>query len=68
MKFYKIVATLFICICCINTLYAQSSHIEASLKSKYDLVQYHNECGGWYFISDNKTGQPSYGFADKNEM
>lgn len=66
MKLYKIVAILFIYICCINNLYAQSSHIEASLKSKYDLVQYHNECGGWYFISDNKTGQPSYGFADKN--
>lgn len=48
---------------CVPAL-AQNTGVENKLKSKYSLVQYHNECGGWYFISYNQSGQQLYGFAD----
>lgn len=36
----------------------------STLQAKYSLVQYHPECGGWYFLSYQKDGQTLYGFAD----
>ncbi len=43
---------------------AQNPNVENNLKQKYALVQYHPECGGWYFLSYNVNGTPMYGFAD----
>lgn len=43
---------------------AQNPEVESRLKMRYPLVQYHQECGGWYFLSYNSAGQPMYGFAD----
>lgn len=45
-------------------LSAQNPEVEGRLKNKYALVQYHSECGGWYFLSYNRQGQQMYGFAD----
>lgn len=45
---------------------AQNADVESALKQKYPLVQYHKECGGWYFLSYNTGGSPKYGFADAN--
>ena len=42
---------------------AQNPEVESRLKMRYPLVQYHQECGGWYFLSYNSVGQPMYGFA-----
>lgn len=56
------------CIICFgllaHTAAAQSSGVLASLRAKYSLVQYHKECGGWYFLSYQKNGETLYGFAD----
>ncbi|MBR2352734.1 MAG: caspase family protein [Alistipes sp.] len=43
---------------------AQNIEVEQALKQKYPLVQYHNECGGWYFLGYNTNGEQKYGFAD----
>ncbi len=45
-------------------VFAQDPQVLRFLKSKYSLVQYHKECGGWYFISYQKNNQTFYGFAD----
>ncbi|MBQ8565816.1 MAG: caspase family protein [Bacteroidaceae bacterium] len=55
----------------INTVFAtesmaQNPSVLNELKSKYSLVQFHPECGGWYFISYQKYGQTLYGFTDSN--
>ena len=48
----------------ITTSKAQNASVESALKRKFDLVQYHSECGGWYFLSYTSAGVPMYGFAD----
>ena len=60
---FVIFAYLFMC----NTYgYSQNSGgaKTSALKAKYSLVEYHPECGGWYFLSYQKDGQMLYGFAD----
>lgn len=44
---------------------AGHSSVQTALQAKYSLVQFHKECGGWYFLSYQKDGQTLYGFADK---
>lgn len=38
----------------------------ANLNSRFSQVQYHPECGGWYFLGQQKDGETLYGLADKN--
>lgn len=58
--------TLLLLLCLgLGTSLAQNPAVENALKSRYSLVQYHSECGGWYFISYQKNGQTLYGFTDK---
>lgn len=42
------------------------SPAEQKLKAKYEMVQYHKECGGWYLIGYTQHGQQMYGFADNH--
>lgn len=42
----------------------QDASIMSSLRSKYTSVQYHPECGGWYFLSYQKDNNTLYGLAD----
>lgn len=37
----------------------------SSLSSRFSQVQFHPECGGWYFLSEQKNGETLYGLADK---
>lgn len=48
------------------SLFAQNPNVQHRLESRYSLVRYHKECGGWYFLSYSKGGQQFYGFADNN--
>ncbi len=40
--------------------------IPGGLGSRFSQVQFHPECGGWYFLSEQKDGETLYGLADKN--
>lgn len=62
LKYYWAIAVL--CLLSIFTSNAQNVEVENALKQKYSLVQYHSECGGWYFLSYNSGGTPMFGFAD----
>lgn len=65
INFLKKLTVILILLSLTSTLNAQSrSSVEANLKAKYPMAQYHSECGGWYFLSYNKGGQTFYGFAD----
>lgn len=57
-----IIATV---LCCLGVS-GQNPAVQSALKSKYSLVQYHPECGGWYFLSYQKGNQTLYGFADNS--
>lgn len=48
----------------ISQVSGQNQSVVSSLKSKFSQVQYHPECGGWYFLSYSNNGQTLYGFAD----
>lgn len=54
------------CILCatlwIGMLYSQS----VNLNNRFQQVQFHPECGGWYFLSEQKGGETLYGIADNN--
>ena len=62
LKYLLVVGVM--CLLSIATSTAQNESVESALKRKYDLVQYHSECGGWYFLSYTSSGTPMYGFAD----
>lgn len=44
---------------------AENAALMKKLRSKYAMVQYHPECGGWYFIRYQEGNQTYYGFVDK---
>lgn len=44
---------------------AENAALMKQLRSKYAMVQYHPECGGWYFIRYQDGKQTYYGFVDK---
>ncbi|WP_321436649.1 caspase family protein [uncultured Bacteroides sp.] len=39
--------------------------IQNQLKTKYSLVEYHTDCGGWYLIGQQVGTSNQYGFCDK---
>ena len=51
---------------CVSVItgYAQNPSVQSALRSKFSLVQYHPECGGWYLVNYQQNGQTYYGFAD----
>ena len=44
---------------------AQNSAVMSRLRSKYPMVQYHSEGGGWYFVRYQSGNDTYYGFVDK---
>lgn len=44
----------------------KAQDVMARLRAKYSSVQYHKECGGWYFLTYTKNNNTFYGIADKN--
>lgn len=38
--------------------------VTANLKARFSSVQYHDDCGGWYLLSNQYNGQSLYGMAD----
>lgn len=44
---------------------AENPELTKQLRKKYAMVQYHPECGGWYFIRYQEGDQTYYGFVDK---
>ena len=47
-------------------LAAENAALMKKLRSKYAMVQYHPESGGWYFIRYQEGKQTYYGFVDKD--
>lgn len=54
----SIISSIFI----IGSAFAQPT----SLLNKFSQIQYHANCGGWYFLSRQSGGQTLYGLADKS--
>lgn len=45
--------------------FSQDAGVMSVLREKFSSVQYHPECGGWYFLSYQKDNKTLYGMADK---
>lgn len=56
----SILSILIVCM----SLCASAQSAQSSLSAKFSQVQYHPECGGWYFLSQQKNGETLYGMAD----
>lgn len=54
--------SLIFSIASVYALHAQP----VNLSNRFQQVQFHPECGGWYFLSEQKNGETLYGLADKN--
>ena len=62
-KLYSVFIAVFF-VLTVQTSFSQD--VMSKLKSRYPIVQYHKEQGGWYFLSYQKNQQTLYGIADKD--
>lgn len=60
----KLFSTFFIVFAAVVSTVAQNAEVTRRLGAKYSMVQYHPECGGWYFLSYQKGPETLYGVAD----
>lgn len=63
-RFVLLIVFVFVCNICVVAQKKGNPSRLSYLQQKYSSVQYHPECGGWYFLSYQKNGQTLYGFAD----
>lgn len=59
----KLYVIIVLCLWAVSG-YSQNPAVQNALRSKFSLVQYHPECGGWYLVNYQQNDQTYFGFAD----